>query len=341
MNRGSEIVAEEMKEEVHITRTDLEFCGVEDLGDLLKEYTEEENSLRNNKYVRGGIRTAGSMVGATVAATATTWAVTNFWNPTGWVAGLVAVGAAALGGAVTEYGSRKVTDWMERTGRRELTKKRAEIVIALKERNLEHRNDAQNKCRIWLEEMKDFYQHSTTEITKPICSTAESISNSIHDMLNFMKKISREMDDALVREMTAMVVPELREGRLSITGIAREPGYRLCLSVASEYDYRGNYMSPFIGYEGVVVKQLKDLMGGERISIVDSNAPFKRQIIQALGLKNVSENQISIHHTHKGKKEVTVHVAKHKIGRAVGSNGTNARAAGKLLNCYIKLESKE
>ena len=120
---------EELNEQVHRFKFDAKFDPY--LGDAQSEFEKVDDYHKNKNYRRAGragIKAAGGFAGGALMS----WAIVNFWNPTGWVAG---IGAAVLLGAGAFAGGKaagEVADEWSKSDQKTLQKHRNDIVNKLK-----------------------------------------------------------------------------------------------------------------------------------------------------------------------------------------------------------------
>ena len=144
--------------------------------------------------------------------------------------------------------------------------------------------------------------------------------------------VSRTADD-LVKSLFRREVPEVSSGAVEIKGIAREPGQRTKIAVASTQP-GVDPVGSCVGQKGVRVQAVINELGGEKIDIVPFNNDPVKFIIAAL---SPAEN---VEVTLKGDREAEVIVPEDQLSLAIGKEGQNVRLAAKLTGYKIEINDK-
>jgi N utilization substance protein A len=127
--------------------------------------------------------------------------------------------------------------------------------------------------------------------------------------------------------------PELAAGSLEVKGIAREPGSRTKIAVAS-LDSHVDPVGSLVGQRGVRVSTVMSELGGERIDIIEWNDDQKEFIKEALS----PATPISVELDEAGHR-ATVTVSEDEQSLAIGRGGQNVRLAAKLTGWNIDIVS--
>ncbi|MFO7654393.1 MAG: transcription termination factor NusA [Candidatus Krumholzibacteriia bacterium] len=128
-------------------------------------------------------------------------------------------------------------------------------------------------------------------------------------------------------------VPEIQEKIVEIKAVAREPGTRSKIAVASNDD-RVDAVGSCVGMKGSRVQAVTRELAGERIDIVPWSADPSVLISRALSPAEV--NHIVLNHD---RREATVVVTEDQLSKAIGKEGKNVRLAAKLTEWKIDLMS--
>jgi transcription termination/antitermination protein NusA len=128
-------------------------------------------------------------------------------------------------------------------------------------------------------------------------------------------------------------VPELAAGSIEIKGIAREPGSRTKIAVAS-LDPHVDPVGSFVGQRGVRVSTVMAALGGERIDIIEWSDDQKELIKESLSPATVLDVTLD-EATHRA----TVSVSEDEQSLAIGRGGQNVRLAAKLTGWNIDIVS--
>ncbi len=127
--------------------------------------------------------------------------------------------------------------------------------------------------------------------------------------------------------------PELAAGAIEVKAIAREPGSRTKIAVAS-LDPHVDPVGSLVGQRGVRVSTVMSELGGERIDIVEWSADTAEYIKEALS--PASALSITLDET---ERRATVAVAEDEQSLAIGRGGQNVRLAAKLTGWNIDIVS--
>lgn len=128
-------------------------------------------------------------------------------------------------------------------------------------------------------------------------------------------------------------VPEIAEGIVEIKSIAREPGSRTKIAVASKEE-NIDPVGSCVGQKGIRVATIIDELNGEKIDIIPYSEEPGKYVALALGPAKVTETEII-----SEKREVRVFVPPDQISLAIGKNGQNVRLAAKLTGWKIDVRS--
>jgi N utilization substance protein A len=144
--------------------------------------------------------------------------------------------------------------------------------------------------------------------------------------------ISRSHPD-LVRKLLELEVPELTDGIVEITNIAREPGHRTKIAVISN-DPNVDPKGACVGARGSRVRQVVNELRGEKVDVVQWREDTGQFIAEALGPAKVKEVHID-----EETKTAEVIVSEHQLSLAIGKEGQNARLAARLSGYKIDIKS--
>lgn len=138
----------------------------------------------------------------------------------------------------------------------------------------------------------------------------------------------------LVRKLFELEVPEIADGTVEITAIAREAGHRSKIAVRSTKP-GVNAKGACIGPLGQRVRQVMSELGGEKIDIVDHSDDPAAMIANALSPARVS----SVLVVDPVAKAARVIVPDYQLSLAIGREGQNARLAARLTGWRIDIRS--
>ena len=141
-------------------------------------------------------------------------------------------------------------------------------------------------------------------------------------------------DPELIKKLFELEVPEVADGLVEITNVAREPGYRSKIAVvshASGVDPVGACVGPRGSRVRMVVSELR----GEKIDIIPYNDEPARFVAKALAPARVKEVVVD-----DENQQSTVIVPDDQLSLAIGRDGQNARLAAKLTGWRVDIKSE-
>jgi N utilization substance protein A len=145
-------------------------------------------------------------------------------------------------------------------------------------------------------------------------------------------RLSRSHPRFLVK-LFEMEVPELASGALDVKGIAREPGSRTKIAIAS-LDPHVDPVGSLVGQRGVRVSTVMAALGGERIDIIEWSEDQSAFIKESLSPASVLEVELD-----EDDHRATVTVSEDQQSLAIGRGGQNVRLAAKLTGWNIDIKS--
>jgi len=145
-------------------------------------------------------------------------------------------------------------------------------------------------------------------------------------------RLSRSHPRFLTR-LFEMEVPELASGAIEIKGLAREPGSRTKIAIASN-DPHVDPVGSLVGQRGVRVSTVMAALGGERIDIIEWSEDQSAYIKESLSPATVIDVELD----EEGHRAV-VTVTEDQQSLAIGRGGQNVRLAAKLTGWNIDIMS--
>jgi N utilization substance protein A len=145
--------------------------------------------------------------------------------------------------------------------------------------------------------------------------------------------LSRTNED-FIRRLFELEVPEIGERVIEIMAIAREPGYRTKVAVASA-DAKVDCVGACVGVRGSRIKNIVSELNEEKIDIVrwsDSRDVFIANALKPAEVKDV----VVINELNRARVIVT----EEELSLAIGKRGRNVRLAAKLCDCDIDVLSE-
>ena len=136
-----------------------------------------------------------------------------------------------------------------------------------------------------------------------------------------------------VAELFKMEVPELAEGAVEVKSIAREPGNRTKIAVASTSE-GVDPVGALVGQRGTRVMAVNNELGNEKIDIVEWSDDPEKLIANALSPAKAERVEIM------PRREARAYVPEGQLSLAIGRGGQNVRLAAKLTGWKIDVRSQ-
>jgi len=137
----------------------------------------------------------------------------------------------------------------------------------------------------------------------------------------------------LVKKLFQLEVPEIQQGTVEITSIAREAGHRTKIAVKAMQPGL-NAKGACIGELGARVRAVQSELGEEKIDIVDYSEDLANFVSNALSPAKVSSAFV----INEEAKQVRALVPDYQLSLAIGKEGQNARLAAKLTGAKIDIQ---
>jgi N utilization substance protein A len=153
----------------------------------------------------------------------------------------------------------------------------------------------------------------------------------VRDAGNQVKIVLSRADPKLIQRLFEVEVPEVAERIIEIRAMAREPGHRTKLAVAS-VDSKVDAVGACVGVRGSRIKNIVDELGGEKIDIVRWNESSQLLIQNALKPAEVVEISLCFE-----LGRATVVVNEDQLSLAIGKRGQNVRLAARLTNWDVDI----
>ncbi len=147
-------------------------------------------------------------------------------------------------------------------------------------------------------------------------------------------KISRTHRN-LLRRLMEQEIPEVRDGKVEIKSIAREPGHRSKVAVLATVPGL-DAVGSCVGLRGLRIQNIVNELSGEKIDVVEWNETVNSYISNALSPAKV---QAVLLDDDGAIKTATVVVPDRQLSLAIGKEGQNARLAAKLTGWRIDIKS--
>lgn len=135
-----------------------------------------------------------------------------------------------------------------------------------------------------------------------------------------------------VAKLFELEVPEIADGVVTIKAIAREPGSRTKIAVASHAE-GVDPVGSCVGQRGTRVMAVNNELGQEKIDIIEWSAEPEKFIGNALSPARVKNVEMF------DRREARVYVPEDQLSLAIGRGGQNVRLAAKLSGWKIDVRS--
>ena len=140
----------------------------------------------------------------------------------------------------------------------------------------------------------------------------------------------------LVKKLFALEVPEIADGSVEITAVAREAGHRTKIAVRSTVEGL-NAKGACIGPMGQRVRNVMAELHGEKIDIIDDSDDPAELVANSLSPSQVRSVEI----VDEAARAARVVVPDFQLSLAIGKEGQNARLAARLTGWRIDIHSDE
>ncbi len=138
----------------------------------------------------------------------------------------------------------------------------------------------------------------------------------------------------LVRALFEMEVPEIYDGTVIIKAIARDPGSRTKVAVAS-VDPNVDAVGACVGLKGSRVRAVVEELNGEKIDIIRWSEKPIELCVNALNPADILDIKLN-----DEMKRIHVVVPQDQLSLAIGKRGQNARLASQLLGWNIDIRGE-
>lgn len=136
-----------------------------------------------------------------------------------------------------------------------------------------------------------------------------------------------------IKKLFELEVPEIADGTVEIKSIAREPGYRTKIAVASKEEGIDPVGSA-VGQRGTRVMAVTNELGNEKIDVIEWSEEPEKFIANAMSPAKARIVEIL------PRREVRVFVAEDQLSLAIGKGGQNVRLAAQLTGWKIDVRSQ-
>lgn len=139
----------------------------------------------------------------------------------------------------------------------------------------------------------------------------------------------------LLRKLLEAEVPEVREGIVEIKSLARDPGYRSKVAVASN-DPSVDPVGACIGQQSKRINNITQELGGERVDIIPWSPNEAEFVAKALSPARVDTVIANF-----DERTATVIVSEDQLSLAIGKQGRNVSLAARLTGWRIDIRTAD
>ncbi|MDQ3941336.1 MAG: transcription termination factor NusA [Actinomycetota bacterium] len=138
----------------------------------------------------------------------------------------------------------------------------------------------------------------------------------------------------LIKRLFELEVPEILDGIVEIKSVAREPGHRSKIAVASS-DRNVDPVGACVGAKGSRVRMVMNELRGEKIDIIKWTDTIEEFVANALSPAKVKEVRVQ-----PDGETALVIVPDYQLSLAIGKEGQNARLAARLTGLRVDIKSE-
>ncbi len=136
-----------------------------------------------------------------------------------------------------------------------------------------------------------------------------------------------------VKSLFRLEVPEIEEGVVEIKAVAREPGERCKIAIAT-HSTDIDPVGTCVGIRGTRIRNIVRELREEKVDIIPWSSDIGKFIISALNPAKVNDVII-----HEQDKSVEVIVGEDQLSLAIGRKGQNVRLAAKLTGWKVNVKT--
>jgi N utilization substance protein A len=138
----------------------------------------------------------------------------------------------------------------------------------------------------------------------------------------------------LVSKLFELEVPEVASGTVVVKAIAREPGFRTKIAVASNEE-GVDPIGACVGQRGTRIMAVINELGGEKIDVISWESKPEKFIANSLSPAKIISVKV------EDKNTATVFVPADQLSLAIGKDGRNVRLAAQLTGWKIDIQTAE
>jgi transcription termination/antitermination protein NusA len=138
-----------------------------------------------------------------------------------------------------------------------------------------------------------------------------------------------------VAKLFSMEVPEIYDGTVMIKGVARDPGERTKIAVASK-DKEVDPIGACIGMRGMRVQSVTRELRGEKIDIISYKEELHDYVKASLAPAAITRVEV----LETDPKRMEIIVSEDQLSLCIGKKGQNVKLAGELVGWELSVKSE-
>mgnify|MGYP000864643053 CR=1 FL=1 len=277
------------------------------------------------------------VIGGPLAGFGVGYAALNFWNPTGWLAGGLALLAATATGLTATKITQEAGNAIERSGRRWAWVERRALRREMRKLVWEQYNSVERENENWLNDVINKAQETVSCNTEAIRSEVAHFLDAGYDLVRALEAFRKEAATAELTLLVSEILGADVAREIEVCAAARRLGYRTKVGVAGRNGR--NVAGLLIGTKGSGLARLSEHLGHEGIDVVElppDGGLTQRAVASALRPANVREEDVSLPSNAKAAA-VQVRTDADLAGLLFGTYHWNLGLAKQLIGKEIKV----
>jgi transcription antitermination factor NusA-like protein len=323
-----------LQEQAQAAALDVEMgVSVGDLAGALDETRAFRSPSPWRRYGRTALRTGGGAV-----ALGLWWAVANWWNPTGWLAGLAATLVVGAAGYASSETGRAVADRWRNADAANVGQRRDGIVDELTRRTRAETKRLERAMVAWEGRLFDAARGDLIGSLSVVRRCVDGLLAAVDEGQRRLEQLRVRVDLDLVQQAAALSSPEIRDGQVAVERVVRQPGVGAKIVVSARPGF-GSPLGACLGRGGERARALRTALGGEPVAFVDAAAPLAEQVATALFPARVVPGDVTV--PSSPRAPVRVSLPHREIARAVGPGGRNVDLVERAVGRAIRINARK
>ncbi|HMI88554.1 MAG TPA: GTPase [Polyangiaceae bacterium] len=303
-----------------------------DVGDL-GAGLEEANSIRSSRKWRRAVRRTIRSGTASAVVAGTSWAIGNFWNPSGWLAA-VGVAIVIASGIAAQKTAKYATEAWAKADELRLASERNRIIDGLVARTRAERSRLLLDLEKWEKKLFTDADRDLVGGLEAARAHVDMVRRVLGDGIRELESSRQRIERDLVHQAASLVIPEIREGRIVIEAVHRTPGIGTKLLLRGTAVF-GAPIGACVGRGGERARLLRTALGGEPVSFIDASAPLADQVASSMQPARATGLDVEI--PQSPHAPILVRLTGQELSRAVGRAGANVVLAQRVFGRRIRI----